>query len=40
LQTHRDLTLALIWQERRESDPEGYGYSRYVAATDMLRMRD
>jgi len=29
LQTHRDLTLALIWQERRESDPEGYGYSRF-----------
>ena len=29
LQQHRDLTLALIWQERRESDPEGYGYSRF-----------
>ena len=29
LQKHRDLTLALIWQERRESDPEGYGYSRF-----------
>jgi transposase len=29
LQKNRDLTLALIWQERRESDPEGYGYSRF-----------
>ena len=29
LQKHRDLTLALVWQERRESDPEGYGYSRF-----------
>lgn len=29
LQKHRDLTLALIWQERRESDPQGYGYSRF-----------
>lgn len=29
LQKHKDLTLALIWQERRESDPEGYGYSRF-----------
>lgn len=29
LQKHRDLTLALIWQERRENDPEGYGYSRF-----------
>ena len=29
LQKDKDLTLALIWQERRESDPEGYGYSRF-----------
>ena len=29
LQKNKDLTLALIWQERRESDPEGYGYSRF-----------
>jgi len=29
LQTHRDLTLQLIWQEGRESNPEGYGYSRF-----------
>jgi transposase len=29
LQTHRDLTLQLVWQEGRENDPDGYGYSRF-----------
>ena len=29
LKTHKNLTLQLIWQERRESNPEGYGYSRF-----------
>ena len=29
LQTHRDLTPQLVWQEGRESNPEGYGYSRF-----------
>ena len=29
LQTHRDLTLQLVWQEQREADPDGYGYSRF-----------
>jgi transposase len=29
LQTHKDLTLQLVWQESRESNPEGYGYSRF-----------
>jgi transposase len=29
LQTHKDLTLQLVWQEARENDPEGYGYSRF-----------
>ena len=37
LQTHKDLTLQLVWQEQREADPERYGYSRYVAAILMLR---
>ena len=37
LQTHKDLTLQLVWQEGRESNPEGHGYSRYVAAVIMLR---
>jgi transposase len=29
LQTHQDLTLQLVWQEGRENNPEGYGYSRF-----------
>jgi transposase len=29
LQTHKDLTLQLAWQEGRESNPDGYGYSRF-----------
>lgn len=29
LQTHRELTLQLVWQESRENDPAGYGYSRF-----------
>jgi transposase len=29
LQTHKDLTLQLVWQESRESNPDGYGYSRF-----------
>jgi len=29
LQTHKDLTLQLVWQEGRESHPEGYAYSRF-----------
>ena len=36
LQTHKDLTLQLAWQEGRESNPDGYGYSRYVATVFML----
>src|SRR6266487_4355609 len=29
LQTHKDLTLQQVWQEVRESNPEGYAYSRF-----------
>ena len=29
LQTHRNLTLQLIWEEQRQSQPDGYGYSRF-----------
>jgi transposase len=41
---HRELrrkgvTLQLLWEEHRAAYPEGYGYSRYVAAKFMLRMR-
>jgi transposase len=31
LQTHKHLTLQLLWQEYREQHPEGYGYSRYCS---------
>jgi hypothetical protein len=37
LQTHKHLTLQLIWEEYRQSQPDAYGYSRYVAAVFMLR---
>lgn len=29
LQGHKDLTLALLWQEYKQADPAGYGYSRF-----------
>jgi transposase len=29
LQTHKHLTLQLIWEEYREGQPGGYGYSRF-----------
>ena len=29
LQTHKDLTLQLVWLEGRERQPDGYGYSRF-----------
>ena len=35
LQTHKNLTLQLVWQEQRESNPEGYGYSRFC---DLYRL--
>ena len=37
LQTHRNLTLQLVWEEYRAAQPNGYSYSRYVAAVFMLR---
>src|ERR1035441_6509941 len=29
LQTHKHLTLQLVWEEYREAQPDGYGYSRF-----------
>ncbi len=29
LQIHRHLTLQLVWEEYRQTNPEGYGYSRF-----------
>jgi transposase len=37
LQRHRHVTLQLLWEEYRDANPDGYGYSRYVAAVFMLR---
>ncbi len=37
LVTHKHVTLQLLWEEYRENHPDGYGYSRYVAAVFMLR---
>jgi hypothetical protein len=39
---HRELrrpgvTLQLLWEEHRATCPDGYGYSRYVAAASMWR---
>src|SRR3984957_12073752 len=39
LQTHKHLTLQLLWEEYRETHPDGYGYSRYVASENMLHRR-
>ena len=33
------VTMTILWEEYREVHPEGYGYSRYVAARFMLRER-
>ena len=29
LQSHRNLTLQLLWEEYRQSTPQGYSYSRF-----------
>src|SRR5438876_446426 len=29
LQSHKDLTLELLWQEYKKADASGYGYSRF-----------
>ncbi|WP_457813808.1 hypothetical protein U8C43_06730 (plasmid) [Sinorhizobium meliloti] len=33
------VTLLILWEEYRASNPDGYGYSRYVAARFMLRLQ-
>jgi len=34
LQTHKHLTLQLIWEEYRETQPDGYRYSRFCELYD------
>jgi hypothetical protein len=37
LRSNKYVTLQLLWEEYRQANPDGYRYSRYVAATFMLR---
>jgi transposase len=34
LQTHKHLTLQLVWEEYRDTQPDGYGYSRFCELYD------
>ena len=34
LQTHKHLTLQLVWEEYRQTQPNGYGYSRFCELYD------
>jgi transposase len=38
-QQHAHVTQQLLWEEYRQANPDGYRYSRYVAAAFMLRNR-
>ena len=40
LRSSKYVTLQLLWEEYRQANPDGYRYSRYVAAKIMLRRRD
>jgi transposase len=44
LQTHRHLTLPLLWEEYREVHPDGYGYSpmplRYIRSHQSSSLPD
>jgi len=37
LQIHKHLTLQLVWEEYRETQPEGYGYSRFCELYERWR---
>ena len=37
-QQHPHVTQQLLWEEYRQANPDGYRYSRYVAAKFMLRL--
>ena len=34
------MTMTILWEEYREIHPDGYGYSRYVAARLMWRRQE
>ena len=37
LQTYKHLTLQLVWEEYRETQPDGYGYSRFCELYERWR---
>ena len=37
LQTHKHLTLQLVWEEYRETQPDGYSYCRFCELYDRWR---
>lgn len=37
LQTHKHVTLQLVWEEYRETQPDGYSYSRFCELYDRWR---
>src|SRR5579872_7439215 len=39
LQSHRHLTLQLLWEEYRQDHPDGYGYSRFCELYRRWRRR-
>ncbi len=39
LQSHRHLTLGLLWEEYRQNHPDGYGYSRFCELYRRWRRR-
>jgi transposase len=36
LHAHKHLTLQLVWEEYRETQPDGYGYSPLLRAVSAL----
>jgi transposase len=39
LQSHKHLTLQLVWEEYRQNHPDGYGYSRFCELYGQWRRR-
>jgi len=39
LRTHKHLTLQLLWDEYRQSQPDGYGYSRFCELYSRYRRK-
>jgi transposase len=39
LRTHKHLTLQLLWEEYRQAQPDGYGYSRFCELYNQYRRK-